>query len=64
MTKELAEQMFSELTKGQHLHHPSVPPEQLAEDEPLAELRQVLLHIMESMQPKQNDENDDQCAAL
>lgn len=34
MTKELTEQMFSELTKGQDLHHPfhhpSVSPEQLA----------------------------------
>ena len=73
MTKELTEQMFSELTKGQDLHHPSVSPEQLAamvvqpisqmglaEDESLAELQQALLHMMESMQPKQSDENDDQ----
>ena len=65
--------MFSELTKGQDLHHPSVSPEQLAamvvqpisqmglaEDESLAELQQALLHMMESMQPKQSDENDDQ----
>ena len=72
MTKELTEQMFSELTKGQDLHHPSVSPEQLAamvvqpisqmglaEDESLAELQQALLHMMESMQPKQSDENDD-----
>lgn len=64
MTKELTEQMFSELTKGQDLHHPSVSPEQLAamvvqpisqmglaEDESLAELQQALLHMMESMQP-------------
>lgn len=73
MTKELTEQMFSELTKGQDLHHPSVSPEQLAamvvqpisqmglaEDESLVELQQALLHMMESMQPKQSDENDDQ----
>ena len=32
----------------------------LAEDESLAELQQALLHMMESMQPKQSDENDDQ----
>lgn len=73
MTKELTEQMFSELTKGQDLHHPSVSPEQLAamvvqpisqmglaEDESLAELKQALLHMMENMQPKQSDENDEQ----
>ena len=73
MTKELTEQMFSELTKGQDLHHPSVSPEQLAamvvqpisqmglaEDELLAELKQALLHMMERMQPTQSDENDDQ----
>ena len=73
MTKELTEQMFSELTKGQDLHHPSVSPEQLAamvvqpisqmglaEDESLVELQQALLHMMESMQPKQSDENDNQ----
>lgn len=73
MTKELTEQMFSELTKGQDLHHPSVSPEQLAtmivqpisqmglaEDESLAELQLALLHMMESMQPKRSDENDNQ----
>lgn len=65
MTKELTEQMFSELAKGQDLHHPSVFPEQLAtmivqpisqmglaEDESLAELLLALLHMMESMKPK------------
>ena len=31
-----------------------------AEDESLAELQQALLHMMESMQPKQSDENDEQ----
>ncbi|MFR1060401.1 MAG: hypothetical protein ACLSEY_08060 [Enterocloster sp.] len=52
--------MFSDLTKGQDLHHPSVSPEQLAamvvqplsqmglaEDESLVELQQALLHMME-----------------
>ena len=32
----------------------------LAEDESLVELQQALLHMMESMQPKQSDENDNQ----
>ena len=32
----------------------------LAEDELLAELKQAPLHMMESMQPTQSDENDDQ----
>ena len=72
-TKEMAERMFSELTKGQDLQHPSVSPEQLAsmvvqpisqmglaEDESLAELQQALLHMMESMQQKQNYENNDE----
>lgn len=31
MTKEMTEQMFSELTKGQDLLHPSISPEQLAD---------------------------------
>lgn len=73
MTKELTEQMFSELTKGQDLRHPSVSPEQLAamivqpisqtglaEEEALSELQQALLHIMENMQQKQNGEEDGQ----
>lgn len=58
--KRTTEQMFSELTKGQDLHHPSVSPEKLAamvvqpisqiglaEDESLVELQQALLHIMD-----------------
>ena len=32
----------------------------LAKDESLEELQLALLHMMESMQPKQSDENDDQ----
>lgn len=73
MTKELTEQMFSEVTKGQDLRNPSVSPEQLAtmvvqpisqmglaEEGTLSELQQALLHMMESMQPNQSDENDDQ----
>lgn len=32
----------------------------LAEDESLVELHKALLHMIESMQPKQSDENDDQ----
>ncbi len=72
MTKELTEQMFSELTKGQDLRHPSVSPEQLAamivqpisqtglaEEGALSELQEALLHMMESMQKNQNDEKDD-----
>ena len=73
MTKELTEQMFSELTKGQDLRHPSVSPEQLAamivqpisqtglaEEEALSELQQALLHMMENIQKKQNGEEDEQ----
>ena len=73
MTKELTEQMFSELTKGQDLRHPSVSPEQLAamvvqpisqmglaEEGTLSELQQALLHMMENMQQKQNGEKDEQ----
>src|SRR5699024_10642738 len=66
MTKELTEQMFSELTKGQDLRHPSVSPEQLAamilqpisqtglaEEGALSELQEALLHMMESMKKNQ-----------
>ena len=73
MTKELTEQMFSELTKGQDIRHPSVSPEQLAamvvqpisqmglaEEGTLSELQQALLHMMENMQQKQNGEKDEQ----
>lgn len=73
MTKELTEQMFSEVTKGQDLRHPSVSPEQLAamvvqpisqmglaEEGTLSELQQALLHMMENMQQKQNGEKDGQ----
>lgn len=73
MTKELTEQMFSELTKGQDLRYPSVSPEQLAamivqpisqtglaEEEALSELQQALLHMMENMQKKQNGEENGQ----
>ncbi len=42
MTKELTEQMFSELTKGQDLHHPSVSPEQLAASESRARSTEAL----------------------
>lgn len=72
MTKEMTEQMFSELTKGQDLLHPSISPEQLAdmvvqpisqmglaEKGTLSELQQALLYMMESMQQKQDNENDD-----
>lgn len=72
MTKEMTEQMFSELTKGQDLLHPSISPEQLAdmvvqpisqmglaEEGTLSELQQALLHMMESMQQQQDNENDD-----
>lgn len=73
MTKELTEQMFSEMTKGQDLRHPSVSPEQLAamvvqpisqmglaEEGTLSELQRALLHMMENMQQKQNGEKDGQ----
>ena len=63
MTKEMTEQMFSELTKGQDLLHLSISPEQLADmvvqmisqmglaaEGTLSELQQTLLHIMEIMQ--------------
>lgn len=73
MTKELTEQMFSELTKGQDLRHPSVSPEQLAamvvqpisqmglaEEGTLSELQRALLHMMENMQQRQNGEKDGQ----
>lgn len=73
MTKELTEQMFSEVTKWQDLRHPSVSPEQLAamvvqpisqmglaEEGTLSELQQALLHMMENMQQKQNGEKDGQ----
>lgn len=73
MTKELTEQMFSEVTKGQDLRHPSISPEQLAamvvqpisqmglaEEGTLSELQQALLHMMENMQQKQNGEKDGQ----
>ena len=72
MTKEMTEQMFSELTKGQDLLHPSISPEQLAdmviqpisqmglaEEGTLSELQQALLHMMESMQQQQDNEKDD-----
>ena len=72
MTKEMTEQMFSELTKGQDLLHPSISPKQLAdmviqpisqmglaEDGTLSELQQALLHMMESMQQQQDNEKND-----
>jgi len=72
MTKEMTEQMFSELTKGQDLLHPSISPEQLAdmvvqpisqmglaEEGTLSELQQALLHMIESMQQQQDNEEHD-----
>lgn len=60
LTKEVVEQMYSEMMKGQDALHPSVSPEQvvdliiasvsgmeLADADSLGEVRQALLHMVQ-----------------
>lgn len=71
MTKELTEQMYSELMKGQDALHPSISPEQiadmvvssisgmgLADADSLNEVQQALLHMWQRMAEQDHEIKD------